>query len=346
MQHKQTTMAVISLLSALLFTLVHGNPAIEREFHRVVNSNDCLRECMRPVQESNLELSIFKRSNYTDYLLKLDTICELITNARQCIDTCGIQSNPFALLSVNAICSEKSRQEAKLLEQCLANNGPQVQDQCAETCGDYEQLNDQIHAKSSTIKLEDEEATARLAQETNSACVVMKCSARCIADTFNRQCGHLANGQLAGDLIRQMVERILKMHRVDLEVFGLVQSMMKNTPPECSYLYTPDALFSPLKDATLQRVSVGNNGAEGMVTMPQQNASPLVSLRRADEQQQNSLLAGRLYVRLLRKQIQLLDKQMAILDKKEHKLDKEERDEMPRFLRSPPSRFYAPNEMF
>lgn len=64
---------------------------------------------MQPVRESNVELSIFKRVNYSDYLLNLDQICTIITDARHCIDACGIQSNPFALISMNAICSKKSR---------------------------------------------------------------------------------------------------------------------------------------------------------------------------------------------------------------------------------------------
>jgi hypothetical protein len=100
------------LLLVCFIQYATANPAIEaqRQFHQVVNSNQCLKECMTPVQASNIELSVFKRANYSDYFLKLDQICDIITTARHCIDSCQVNSNPFALISMNAICSEKSRQ--------------------------------------------------------------------------------------------------------------------------------------------------------------------------------------------------------------------------------------------
>lgn len=326
-------MQFLTFISALLFCAIfsNANPAIEREFRRVVNSNQCLKECMRPVQESQLELTIFKRSNYSDYLLKLDTICELITNARHCVDNCGITSNPFALISMNAICSEKSRQDAKLLEPCLIQSGVQVHGQCAQICGDYEQLNDQIHLSTSTLRPEDQTAVQQINSQTNSACSVLKCNARCSADQFNKQCGRLVNGQMAGDLIRDMVERILSTHRMDLQVFGLIEAMKKNTQPECNYLFTPDVLFNPRNDMISQHKEVDR---------PVLKVQPEATI---PEEQQLKQAETKLQVRVLKKQLQVLSKQLDLLNKQEHKIDAS--SEMPRFMQNPPQQFEA-NEMF
>jgi len=323
-------MQLLTIVAFFTCTLLvsHANPAIEREFHRVVNSNQCLKECMQPVQESQLELSIFKRSNYTDYLLKLDTICELITNARRCIDGCGIESNPFALISMNAICSEKSRQDAKLLEPCLIQVGAQVSRQCVQFCGDYEQLNDQIHTAASTMKPEDETATQQFNSQTNALCGVLKCSARCSADQLNKQCGRLTNGLMAGDLIRDMVERILSTHRMDLQVFGLLEAMKKSSQPQCNYLFTPEVLFNLRKDMISQQMI-----RKEMSSVAKVEAIP-------DDQQRTE---SQLQVRVLKKQLQVLNKQLEILDKQEHKMD----SEMPRFMQSPPQQQQlASNDMF
>jgi len=322
-----STLALCAIVST-------ANPAIEREFHRVVNSNQCLKECMSPVTESNLELSIFKRANYTDYLLKLDTICELITNARHCIDNCGIQSNPFALISMNSICSEKSRQDAKMLEPCLNQVGAQVHSQCVQICGDYEEINNQLHAATPTLNQEDKSAVQQFNSQTNDACSVLKCSARCSADQFNKQCGRLMNGLMAGDLIRDTVERVLSSHRMDLTVFGLMDAVKKTTQPECNYLFTPEVLFNPRKDMMSQQMIRGSERVEPVVkTQPEE----------IPEEQQLKRTENILQVRVLKKQLQVLGKQLELMEKQEHKIDSS--NEMPRFMQAPPQHFEA-NDMF
>jgi hypothetical protein len=97
----------IVFLFAFFSVSVYANPAVEREFHRIVNSDECLKICMKPIQTYNRPLAVFKTSNYTDYFFNLGQICDLITDARSCIDNCKIGSNPFALISVNAICSDR-----------------------------------------------------------------------------------------------------------------------------------------------------------------------------------------------------------------------------------------------
>ena len=96
-------------LFVALVTCVAANPAVEHAFRRYVNSNECLRACMRPVQKSERDIAIFKQSNYADYLRNLDQICATIGTARACVDACGINSNPFALPSVTLICNDGAR---------------------------------------------------------------------------------------------------------------------------------------------------------------------------------------------------------------------------------------------
>jgi len=298
---------------------------------------------MIPVQQSNLELSIFKRSNYTDYILKLDTICELITNARHCINSCDIKSNPFALISMNSICSEKARQDAKLLEPCLVQVGSQINDQCVQICGDYEQLTNQLH----TSKPEDENAVQQFNAQTNNACSILKCSARCAADQFNKQCGRLMNGQMAGDLIRDTVERVLSTHRMDLQVFGLMETVKKTTQPECNYLFTPEVLFNAHKDMISQQNTPVVEQSQRTQAIPQeQQIIPVVEQNQRTqaipEDQQLKRVESQLQVRVLKKQLQVLNKQLELLGKQENKL--ETHNEMPRFMQSPPH--FEVNDMF
>jgi hypothetical protein len=305
------------------FVGINANPAVQVHFNRIVNSDECLKNCMGPVRESNLELSIFKRTNYSDYLLNLDQICSVITDARHCIDNCRIVSNPFALISMNAICSNKIRQDVELLTPCLQGAGVQVQEQCEQTCGDYEALNDRLHMDTSTLKPEDQTAIQELNSQTNNACSVLKCSARCAVTKFNEQCGQLSNGEFAGNMIRKIIDHVLSTHRMDLEVFGLLETMKKTTQPECSYLHTADVLFDPFKDMISRQV-----------TKQEDVQSPQV-----DPEQQLKLTVKQLNVQVLKKQLELLDKQLEIMNKQEQKM------ELPRFMQNPPPRQYE-GEMF
>jgi len=187
-----------------------------------------------------MEMSIFKRSNFSDYLLNLDRLCELICDARKCIDACGTpHSNPFALTSMNIVCSPEARNVAfQLTSGCLAAFGAQINDQCIQHCGDYEAMNDQIRVATSTIKPGDRDAISVLSKQTNDACSVYKCSARCEADLLNQQCG-----RPAGDLLKKLVTGVLDAHRADLESHQLVQIMTQSSPPECHYLIRSSELF-------------------------------------------------------------------------------------------------------
>lgn len=236
-----------------------------------------------------------------------------------------------------------------MLESCLQSAGTQVHKECVQTCGDYEGLNDQLHLDTSTLKPEDQAAVESLSAQTNRACSVLKCSARCAVDKFNQQCGQLSNGMLAGNLIRETVERILATHRMDLQVFNLMETMKKTTQPECSYLHTADVLFNPVKDMIAQQVITQEQKriAEQPVVVVEKgrlfqfkaitNTSFLV-----DPEQQIKLTANQLYVKILKKQLQVLDKQLQIMDKQKQKMGI---NELPRFMQNPPTRQFE-GEMF
>jgi hypothetical protein len=311
---------VVSLF--FFVTWIQASPTAQLRFNDAINSNDCLKQCMTPVRDSNMEMSIYKRANYSDYLLNLEKICTMIVDARRCIDACGFKSNPFALLSVNAICSTKSRQDAKVLESCMEQSGAEVHRECVKDCGDYEELNDQIHLDTSTLQPEDQSAIDSLNSRTNNACSVMKCSARCSVSKFNEKCGQLSNGILAGDALRDLIERVLATSRMDLEVFGLMAKMKEDTPANCDYLHTANTLFNAVSDpAPVQTVQ-----------QPQKR----VVVSRFNPEQEAKVTATQLYVKILKKQLQVLEKQLEVLNKQEHKI---ETNELPRFMQNPPQQF-------
>jgi len=195
---------------------------------------------------------------------------------------------------------------------------------------------------------EDEAAVQKFNGQTNTACSVLKCSARCSADQFNKQCGQLSNGQMAGDLIRDTVERVLSTHRMDLRVFGLMDTVKKTTQPECSYLFTPEVLFNPRKDMISQQMLRNPEKVE-TTQEPVVRAQP----EAISEDQQFERVKTQLQVRVFKKQLQVLNKQLELLGKQEHNMEASNEmprfmhpsHEMPRFMQSPPSHFEN-NEMF
>jgi len=303
----------VLLLAAVCLAIgAFANPAIEKEFHRVVDSNQCLKSCMLPVQQSNVELSVFKRSNFTDYLLNLDSICQLIGTARECIDACGIASNPFALRSMIAVCSAEVRTDVQSLSECLNNEGASVHGECVEACGDFEGLNEQIRLRTTAMKPEDKAAAAELMRMSNDACRVQKCEARCQESLLNERCVGVENGQRAGALLRSLVERVLQAQRLDLEQHGLLDAMAENTAPQCNFLYTPEALFNPIKDLMSQR-------AQHKATSPagdkKEGEFNLLAALKRDAERKISYTAGQLHVQVLEKQLDVLAKQSRNLDR-------------------------------
>lgn len=165
--------------------------------------------------------------------------------------------------------------------------GAKVHEQCVQICGDYEEINNQLHLATSTLKPEDQAGLQFVTGRTGAACGVMKCSARCAVDNFNKQCGQLPNGELAGNMIREIVERILKTHQMDLQVFGLMESMQKNTQPECNYLHTASVLFNPMKDMISQQVL--RNSQKAIVSQQTETNMPQQQQRKSTKYKQNNV---------------------------------------------------------
>lgn len=170
--------------------------------------------------------------------------------------------------------------DVQLLKPCLSNSGSQIQQNCVEMCGDYEKINEQLRLSTSTYSPNDESGLQMINKLNGKGCAVMKCSTRCAVDMFNQQCTALSNGKLVGNLIREIIEGILQTHIMDLKVFGLLESVKKESQPECDYLHTPGALFDNLK-----------NKSEETVNM--------------------------LYAKVLKKQLEVLNKQMELMSRQE-----------------------------
>jgi hypothetical protein len=316
-----------ALLFVLLVAAASATPAIERQFKRIVESNGCLSACMAPVQQSGLELTIFKRANYSDHLLRIDEICSLIGEARECIDRCGIPSNPFALESMKQLCAPKQREAVKVVEECLVAEGNAVHDMCRHQCNDFEAINERIRLETATLKPEDAKAAEVLVKESNDACTVLKCHARCSVGAFNERCGMLANGQLAGDLIRSLVEDVLHAHRADLEAHGLVEAMQKNSQPACNHFVDPLALFDASKDAAVEE--------------PKKEQSNAVETMKDTAQRKLSFTLGQMSAQLMAKQMEVLEKQERNLDQEFEKTNWELARRLQKFQQQP-AVFYRP----
>ncbi|KAI6207243.1 hypothetical protein M3Y99_01855300 [Aphelenchoides fujianensis] len=305
-----------ALLFVLLVAAASATPAIERQFKRIVESNGCLSACMAPVQQSGLELTIFKRANYSDHLLRIDEICSLIGEARGCIDRCGIPSNPEKP-------SEWSRS-------AWWPKGNAVHDMCRRQCNDFEAINERIRLETATLKPEDAKAAELLVKESNDACTVLKCHARCSVGAFNERCGMLANGQLAGDLIRSLVEDVLHAHRADLEAHGLVEAMQKNSQPACNHFVDPLALFDSAKDVAV-------------VEEPKKEQPNAVETVKDTAQRKLSFTLGQMSAQLMAKQMEVLEKQERNLDQEFEKTNWELARRLQKFQQQQqPAVFYRP----
>lgn len=134
----------------------------------------------------------------------------------------------------------------------MSNFGVQVQNQCVEECGDYEEINEQLRISTSTYSPNDEFALKLINEQSGKACAALKCSARCAVRLFNDKCTALTNGKLAGNLIREIVEAVLGSHIMDLKIFGLLESVKNESHRECDYLHTSGVLFVGPKEGVNQ----------------------------------------------------------------------------------------------
>ena len=226
-----------------LATIVAGHPAYRKEFDRIVNGNDCLKTCMSNITAFDEEVSLMKNPDLQRYFGRLDDICDLIISTRQCIDDCKIESNPFALESINVVCQPDAREKVASINKCLNSEAAQtsIYQTCASTCGDYNEVNDQVHQLTQTIQeseLKNDEKVNPIMEKTNLACGIFKCVTRCNVDAIKNQCGD----DSARDL-QALLQQVFDKQRSDIEKLNIVEAMSKNFPPQCSYMYDPTIIF-------------------------------------------------------------------------------------------------------
>jgi len=316
------------ILSSILFFacfswLVIAHPAYQHHFHKLVKADSCLSECMKIVQESEHEISILKRGNISGFLLDLDEICDTINNASTCMSKCTHEANnPFSLESTKKICEEEARKDVELLEKCLTEKGPLITKTCIDECGDYEKLNDEVHNMTLDMapNIHDSKKAEKVIEKTNDACKVLKCTSRCSVAEYNEECDSVSDTMDAGDLIKSLIERVLRAQRSDLERLNLADTLAQSVPKECNYMYMPEVFFNETKDE-LSQIIIDDMKKDAKHDHTQ--ISDNIHLIRHKAHHEISYTLGQLQNRLIQKQFFVLEEQEQNAKKESKKLDLE-----------------------
>jgi len=310
-------------------SVVYGHPAYQHHFNKIVESNPCLKQCMEQATTDNLELSILKTANISNFIINVRQICSTISTARECISRCQIDSNPFALESMTSICSDESLTNAHELRGCLMKEGSNVYDQCTEACGNYDEINNQVHEKTKELHPEsnnDQNKVKDLMHKVNDACGALKCSNRCSVKEISARCGRLDDGRDAGDVLRQMIEKVLMGQRRDLEKQQLVETLAKSVPIQCNYLYQNEVMFDAEKDQlALAMIDQAMKREQQQVNQRSMQQRTTTSTAAADGNSVNKkeLTMFQMQAYLMQKQWNVLQMQEKNLRKESRKLDME-----------------------
>jgi len=263
-------------------------------------------------------LSLLKTANISGYLLNLDTVCTAITTARLCIANCHVDSNPFALESMTAACTKKSLTEAQMVSPCLSQQGDQIIEQCITECGDYDEINDQVHnltvAFKPAVHHHEGEQVNEVMSHINTACTVLKCSNRCATKMMSEKCKPLGDGRAVGSVVREMIERVLVAQRRDLERMKLVDVMAHTVPLQCNFMYMPEVMFNTTKD---------NQALAVIEDLKRTDRMKGHVVGENDKRKELNLSLSQIQAHLLRKQIHLLELQEHNLIREGQKLDME-----------------------
>uniref|UniRef100_A0A1I8AEQ7 CPG4 domain-containing protein n=1 Tax=Steinernema glaseri TaxID=37863 RepID=A0A1I8AEQ7_9BILA len=129
---KTVAVAFVVLLG---LSLTYGHPVFQAQMDSIINSSPCLKKCVDAVGASNEELTVTRTVDYGHYFGNFDKICGIIDEARECIDKCGIESNPFKLHSTTFICEPEMRADGHPVFQAqmdsIINSSP-----CLKKCVD------------------------------------------------------------------------------------------------------------------------------------------------------------------------------------------------------------------
>jgi hypothetical protein len=276
------------IIATAVFALSSAHPAYKKEFDKIVNSNDCLKSCMSNLTNFDEEISLLKNPNFQRYFGKLDQICELISSIRVCIDGCGIESNPFALESMNVICFPETREKVNEITDCLNTKSTDIYQTCATACGDYNAVSEETHQLTQNIsesELKDNEKVNSIMDKSNQACGMYKCLTRCSVDMVKSEC----DKNIASEF-QTILQQIFDAQYSDLQKLNLINILPKTVAPECNYMYDPSVIFGPLS----------NNHESG----PQDAIS-------------------KLQIELLLQQLKLADRQDELINRENQKLNME-----------------------
>uniref|UniRef100_A0A1I8AF87 CPG4 domain-containing protein n=1 Tax=Steinernema glaseri TaxID=37863 RepID=A0A1I8AF87_9BILA len=247
-------LAEMGVFSAFLLVLVvqlaASHPALQAKLDSVVDSNPCVKQCMKRIIDSKIEMNVAKTVDYAFYFLHLDEICDMVSSSKECIDQCGIVPNPFGMKHMTVMCTPESLRTTLAFAPCMREKGPEVMEDCKKSCGDVEPINEELSSLIEKIKKDNSDKVSLKAAllKTNEGCGVTKCFARCSREAYNKKCEDVVGVQ-AGEFLKAFIESSLQATRADLEQMNLVQVMAANTPPQCAYNYIPDLLFNVTADA-------------------------------------------------------------------------------------------------
>uniref|UniRef100_A0AC34GSQ5 Uncharacterized protein n=1 Tax=Panagrolaimus sp. ES5 TaxID=591445 RepID=A0AC34GSQ5_9BILA len=284
----------IFVIVAAIFVLGSAHPAYRKEFDKILESNGCLKTCMTNLTKFDEEVSLMKNPNLQRYFGKIDDICAIISSTRECIDKCEIQSNPFALESINVICLPEIKEKIDKINECLSTKKEttDIYENCASKCGDYNVVNDEVHRLTQSINEAELKETSKvnpIMEKTNEACGIFKCVTKCNVETIKSECD-----KEIGNEVQEILQRIFNTHFNDLQKLNIVETMSKTIPPQCNYMWDPSAIFA---------ASI--------------NEAPIADISNPQE------LLGKVQLELLLKQLKLVDKQDDLINRENRKLDME-----------------------
>jgi hypothetical protein len=285
---------IFVIFFAVLISFGAAHPAYRKEFDKIINSNDCLKSCMTNLTKFDEEISLMKNPNLQRYFGKIDDICAIISSTRECIDKCeNVESNPFALDSVNVICKPEIKERIDKINECLSTKQTiDIYQTCATNCGDYNSVNNEVHQLTQTIQeseLKENGKVNPIMEKTNQACGIFKCMTKCNVETIKVECGKDASEEL-----QSIFQQIFDTHFHDLQKLNIVETMSKTIPPQCNYMWDPTAIFSTTTDI-----------------------SPKSDLSNLNE------ILPKMQLELLLKQLKLAEKQDQLIDRENEKLNME-----------------------
>ncbi|TKR57455.1 hypothetical protein L596_030718 [Steinernema carpocapsae] len=120
-------MKTVALFLLLGLSFSYAHPVFQAQMDNIINNSPCLKKCVDQVTSANQELTVTRTVDYGQYFGNFEKICDIIEMARECIDKCGIESNPFKLKSTTFMCTPEMKAAVKEFAPCVEKEQPAVQ---------------------------------------------------------------------------------------------------------------------------------------------------------------------------------------------------------------------------